>query len=103
MMASWPGAISILRTVITAHDRGAGSLAGPGSLGDPRTPANAAGREEAIRSVLLAERHRALVRSKSGQAGTTDGDFGSENEATEVPAVLSRDPDRTPAGAKMTN
>ena len=44
-------------------------------------------REEAIRSVLLAERHRAELRAKTGQNGLTNGEAASEIDTTEVPKV----------------
>jgi cell division protein FtsB len=44
-------------------------------------------REEAIRSVLLAERHRAELRARTGQNGLTNGEAASEIDATEVPTV----------------
>ena len=44
-------------------------------------------REEAIRSVLLAERRRAELRAKTGQNGVASGTADSELESTEVPSV----------------
>lgn len=44
-------------------------------------------REEAIRSVLLAERHRAESRAKSGHKGLTDSGSDAQIESTEVPDV----------------
>jgi hypothetical protein len=44
-------------------------------------------REEAIRSVLLAERHRAELRAKTSQKGLTNGEAASEIDTTEVPTV----------------
>ena len=44
-------------------------------------------REEAIRSVLLAERRRAELRAKGTLAGTGTEEIGSEIDTTEVPTV----------------
>jgi hypothetical protein len=44
-------------------------------------------REEAIRSVLLAERRRAALRAKGGPIDALNGEFGSNVETKEVPSV----------------
>jgi hypothetical protein len=44
-------------------------------------------REEAIRSVLLAERHRVELRAKRGPNGTRTCDFVPDTETTDVPSV----------------
>jgi hypothetical protein len=44
-------------------------------------------REEAIRSVLLAERRRAEVRGKRSPNGASTGEFGRDMDTTEVPPV----------------
>ena len=44
-------------------------------------------REEAIRSVLLAERRRAELRAKAGQNGASDNALDAKTQSTEVPEV----------------
>jgi hypothetical protein len=44
-------------------------------------------REEAIRSVLLAERRRAELRAKGGATGARMDEFSLGSDATEVPSV----------------
>jgi hypothetical protein len=46
-------------------------------------------REEAIRSVLLAERRRVELRAKGGSRATSVDEFGPDLDSTEVPSVSS--------------
>jgi len=44
-------------------------------------------REEAIRSVILAERRRVELRSKNGQVGASTDEFGQDMDTTTIPTV----------------
>jgi hypothetical protein len=46
-------------------------------------------REEAIRSVLLAERRRVELRAKGSPTGASTDQFGLDTDSTEIPSVSS--------------
>ncbi len=83
----WTVADPNLGAVAIDRNRRHGDLAGSVGVGNAGTATATSAREEAIRSVLLAERRRSELRAKAGRPAASTEDRAPDEVTTEIPSV----------------